>query len=161
MSIKRDKVSCNKLIEAGVLKFVLSASYFCFSISEITYASMMYSVKDANKCRNSTGGRVCIYLDNKIPCKRLEFCNQDGVETIWIQMRPYSLPRQITSIFLGVIYNSTRNKQPENIILQEHIQKNVDALLSKQPNALVLITENFNPNSTGFQAKHIAQVNHL
>ena len=48
-----------------------------------------------------------------------------------------------------------------NIILQEHIQKNIDALLPKQPNALVLITGDFNPNSTGFQAKHIAQVNHL
>ena len=104
---------------------------------------------------DSTGGGVCIYLDNKIPCKRLEFCDQDGVESIWIQMRPYSLPRQITSTVLGVIYHSTRNKQPENTILQEHIQKNLDALLSKQPNALVLITGDFNPNSTGFQAKHI------
>ena len=104
---------------------------------------------------------MCIYLDNKIPCKRLEFCDQDGVESIWIQMRQYSLPRKITSIVLGVIYHSTRNKQPDNIILQEHIQKNLDALLSKQPNALVPITGDFNPSSTGFQDKHIVQVNHL
>ena len=26
---------------------------------------------------DSTGGGVCTYLDNKIPCKRLEFCDQE------------------------------------------------------------------------------------
>jgi hypothetical protein len=37
---------------------------------------------------NTTGGRVCIYLNNTIPCKRLEQCNEDGVESVWISMRP-------------------------------------------------------------------------
>ena len=46
---------------------------------------------------------MCIYLDHKVPCKLLESCNQDEVESIWISMRPHSLPRQITSIVLGVI----------------------------------------------------------
>ena len=55
------------------------------------------------KDRITTGGGVCIYLDHKVPCKLLESCNQDEVESIWISMRPHSLSRQITSIVLGVI----------------------------------------------------------
>ena len=55
------------------------------------------------KDRITTGGGVCIYLDHKVPCKLQESCNQDEVESIWISMRPHSLPRQITSIVLGVI----------------------------------------------------------
>ena len=76
-------------------------------------------------------------------------------------MRPHSLPRQITSIVLGVIYHSTSNREPENVILRDHIQKNLDALLLKQPNALVVLTGDFNPTSTGFQAQYIAGVNPL
>ena len=55
------------------------------------------------KDRITTGGGVCIYLDHEVPCKLLESCNQDEVESTWISMRPHSLPRQITSIVLGVI----------------------------------------------------------
>ena len=76
-------------------------------------------------------------------------------------MRPHSLPRQITSIVLGVIYHSTSDREPENVILRDHIQKNLDALLLKQPNAFVVLTGDFNPTSTGFQAQYIAGVNPL
>ena len=41
------------------------------------------------------GGGVCIYLNSKIPCKRLEQCNENGVESLWISLRPCSLPRNI------------------------------------------------------------------
>jgi endonuclease/exonuclease/phosphatase family metal-dependent hydrolase len=37
----------------------------------------------------------------------------------------------------------------------------LDAILSEQPNALIIITGDFNPNSTGLQSKEIAQPNHL
>ena len=102
---------------------------------------------------------MCIYLE--IPCKLLQSCDQEEVESLWISMRPHSLPRQITSIVLGVIYHSTSDREPENVILRDHIQKNLDALLLKQPNALVVLTGDFNPTSTGSQAKYIAGVNPL
>ena len=107
------------------------------------------------------GGGVCIYLDQKIPCKLLESRDQEEVESLWISMRPHSLPRQITSIVLSVIFHCTSNREPENVILRDHIQKNLDALLLKQPNALVVLTGDFNPTSTGFQAQYIAGVNSL
>lgn len=65
-------------------------------------------------------------------------------------MRPHSLPRQITSIVLGVIYHSTSNREPENVILRNHIQRNLDALLLITPNAIVVLTDDFKPTSTGF-----------
>ena len=110
---------------------------------------------------DTLGGGVCIYLKSTIPCKYLEYCDQIGVESIWLSMRPHKLPRPITSIILAVVYHSTRNCQPENIILRDHIQKYLDLILSKQPNALVIITGDFNPTSTGFKCKDIAQVNNL
>ena len=110
---------------------------------------------------DTLGGGVCIYLKSTIPCKYLEYCDQIGVESIWLSMRPHKLPRPITSIILAVVYHSTRNCQPENIILRDQIQKNLDLILSKQPNALVIITGDFNPTSTGFKCKDIAQINHL
>ena len=109
----------------------------------------------------TSGGGVCVFLDHKIPCNLLKSCDQSEVESIWISMRPFSLPRGITSIILGVIYHSTSNKEPENIILQEHIHKNLDSFLSNQPNALVIITGDFNPNATGLKVKDITQLNHL
>ena len=66
---------------------------------------------------------------------------------------PHSLPRQLAAIVLGVIYHSTSNREPENAMLRDHIQKNLDALLLKQPNALVVLTGDFNPTSTEFRAQ--------
>ncbi len=37
----------------------------------------------------------------------------------------------------------------------------MDAIFSDQPNALIIITGDFNPNCTGLQSKEIAQPNHL
>ena len=113
------------------------------------------------KDRITTGGGVCINLDHKVPCKFLESCNQDEVKSICISMRPHSLPRQIKSIVLGVIYYSTSNREPENVILRQHIQRNLDMLLSDQPNALVIITGDFNHHTTGLKSKVISQANHL
>lgn len=110
---------------------------------------------------DTTGGGVCIYLDQKIPCKLLQTCDQNNIESLWLTIRPHSLPRSITSIILGVVYHSTRNRETENIILREHIQKNLDTLLSKQPNALAIITGDFNPNTTGLRQKDITQPNNL
>ena len=59
------------------------------------------------------------------------------------------------------MYHSTSNREPENVILQEHIQRNLDLVLSSQPNALVIITGDFNPTTTGLKAKDITPRSHL
>ena len=105
--------------------------------------------------------RRSVYLNSKIPCKRLEQCNENGVESLWISLRPCSLPRNISSIILSVIYHTTSSREPENVILQQHIQRNLDNILANQPNALVIITGDFNPSSTGLKLKDLTQTNHL
>ena len=55
------------------------------------------------------GGGVCIYLDQKIPCKLFQSCDQEEVESLWISMRPHSLPRQITSMVLSITRPATAN----------------------------------------------------
>lgn len=109
----------------------------------------------------TTGGGVCVYLDSTIPCRRLEQRDQEYVESIWISMTPHNLPRNISSIVLCVIYHSTSNHEPENVVLREHINRNLDVILSKQPNSLVIITGDFNPTSTGLKLKDLTQPNHL
>lgn len=108
---------------------------------------------------NQTGGGVCAYISNKIPCKRLTEYDQDGVESLWISRRPNSLPRSI--ILLGIVYHSTANREMENIELRDHIQVIVDNFLNKYPNALVIITGDFNPTSTGLDLNSIAKPNQL
>ena len=110
---------------------------------------------------DTSGGGVCVYLKSTKPSKYLDYCDQSGVESLWVATRPHKLPRQITSIVLAVIYHSTRNRHDENIVLKDHIQKNLDLILSKQPNALVIITGDINPTTTGLKCKDIAQVYHL
>ena len=110
---------------------------------------------------DTSGGGVCIYLKSTIPSNYLDYCDQSGVESLWVSARPHKLPRQITSIIFAVIYHSTRNRHDENIVLKDHLQKNLELILSKQPNDLVIITGDFNPITTGLKYKDIAQVNHL
>ena len=69
--------------------------------------------------------------------------------------------RKITSIVLGVICHSSGNREPENVILRQHIQRNLDMLLSDEPNALVIITGDFNHHTIRLKSKDISQANHL
>ena len=86
---------------------------------------------------------------------------QEEVESLWVQLRPHSLPRNISIIILGVVYHSTANGEAENATLRDHIQRNMDMYLSKHPNAMVILTGDFNPTSTGLYSDSIARPNHL
>jgi hypothetical protein len=46
-------------------------------------------------------------------------------------------------------------------MLKEYIQKNLDEIVSSRPNALIIITGDFNPKSTGLKVKYITQGNQL
>ena len=67
----------------------------------------------------------------------------------------------MTSIILSIIYHPPHSQRNENIILTHHILKNLDAIFSKQTNALVIITGDFNPNSTCLQPTERAMPNSL
>ena len=86
---------------------------------------------------------------------------QEDVESLWVKLRPHSLPRNISIIILGVVYHSTANVRAENASLCDHIQKNMDMYLSKHPEAMVILTGDLNPTSTGLCSASIARPNHL
>ena len=49
----------------------------------------------------------------------------------------------------------------ENSELYNHIQSDVDLFLCRHPDAIVMVTEDFNPSSTGFNEKHLKRVSGL
>ena len=60
-----------------------------------------------------------------------------------------------------MIYHTTSNREPENLKLKDHIQRNLENLLRKYPNALIVITGDFNPNSTGLKQTYLTSPNNL
>ena len=62
----------------------------------------------------TTGGGVCIYINSKIPCKRLTGYEDPDIESLWLSIRPFRLPRSISLILLAVIYHPTSCGAAEN-----------------------------------------------
>ena len=56
-------------------------------------------------------------------------------------------------MLLAVIYHTTSCNAAQNVELYNHIQQNVDLFLCNHPDVLVMITRDFNPESTGFSDK--------
>ena len=107
---------------------------------------------------SSSGGGVCIYVNSKFSCKRLRTYEDQGIESLWMSIRPPRLPRSISIILLAVIYHSTSCGAAENVELYNHIQSNVDTFLRNHPDALLLITGDFNPSSTGFDVRMVKRI---
>ena len=102
---------------------------------------------------SSIGGGVCIYVNAKLHCRRLSDFESPSIESLWLSIRPRYLPRSISVILLAVIYHSTSAGALENSELYDHIQSSVNSYLSHHPDALVMVTGDFNPVSTGFDEK--------
>ena len=140
--------------------YLISESWLSPQILDSAVAIPGYNLFRNDPTSAPVGG-VCIYLRQTIPCTRLFQCEQPDVESLMLSLRPHSLPRSISSIILCVVYYSTANGQPENVVLSNYIRLNLDSLLMKQPNALVVIAGDFNPTSTGLRPKDLTQSNNL
>lgn len=124
----------------------------CIADSSVSLPNRILFRSDRTSAR---GGGVCIYVSQSIPCRRINAFEQADVESLWVSVRPHRLPREVSVILVSVIYNSTSSNADYNTKLYQHIQINVDKFLRDHPEALVLITGDFNPNSTGFSEKQI------
>ena len=55
------------------------------------------AIPDYNPFRNDRSfthdGGVCIYLRETIPCTRLSQCEKPDMESLWLSLRPHSIPR--------------------------------------------------------------------
>ena len=104
---------------------------------------------------SSTGGGVCIFINNNIYCKRLASFENPSIESLWLLVRPKRLRRSISVILLAVIYYPASAGHTQNVDLYSHTSSNVDISMQSHPDALVLVTGDFNYRSTGFSAKFI------
>ena len=94
-------------------------------------------------------------LNSNIYCRRLTEFESPTIESLWLLVRPKKLPRTVSVILLAVVYHSTVSRQFENAELCSHIQCNVDSFLQLHPDALILVTGDFNFRSAGLDANHI------
>ena len=64
-----------------------------------------------------------MYVKSSIQCKILDILKPPDMitEAMWIQLRPTRLPRQITSILIGVIYHPPRATADDNNMLYDYI----------------------------------------
>ena len=58
-----------------------------------------------------------VIFKHTITCTQLEQCEEHDMESLWLNLRPHSQLRSISSIILCVAYHSTANGQPENEVL--------------------------------------------
>jgi hypothetical protein len=109
----------------------------------------------------ASGGGVCVYIRSSIKCRRIKEFENPLVESLWLSVRPRYLPRSISVTLLAVIYHATSSGALENSELYNHIQSNVDCFLCRHPDAVVIVTGDFNPTSTGFNDKHLKRISGL
>ena len=95
------------------------------------------------------------YVDSTFPCQRLIAHEDQDIESLWINMRPFKLPRCVSAILLGVIYHLTSCAADDNVALIDQIQKVSEALPLKHPDGLIVINGNFNPTTTGISERSI------
>ena len=110
---------------------------------------------------SSIGGGVCAYINSNIYCRRLTEFESPTIESLWLLVRPKKLSCTVSIILLAVVYHSTVSRQSENAELYSHIQCNVDSFLQLHPDALILVTGDFNFRSTGLDANHIKRITGL
>ena len=84
-----------------------------------------------------------------------------SIESLWLSLRPNRLPRSISVILLAVIYHPPSAGGSENNDLYEHIQYNVDIFLRDHPEALVIVTGDFNSPSTGIKERRFQRLSGL
>ena len=114
-----------------------------------------------NDCLSSIDRGVCAYINSNIYCRRLTEFESPTIESLWLLVRPKKLPRTVSVILLAVVYHSTVSRQFENAELYSHIQCNVDSFFQLHPDALILVTGDFNFRSTGLDANHIKRITGL
>jgi len=121
------------------------ANYNCVDVICVTKTWLSYDILDSSiamqnfcllrKDRTRQGGGIAAYVNCTIPCKRLlDLETLEGIsEVLWIQLRPFRLPRKVTSILLGIVYHPPQSTSDDNKILYDHVQCVVDSSRGRVP----------------------------
>ena len=140
---KIDELECVINLNSADVLYV-TETWLSEEISDSYVSLLNFSL--FRKDRTTRGGGIAMYVKSSIR-KILDIIKPPDMitEDMWIQLRPTRLPRQISSIPIGVTAH-------DNNMLYDYIQNTVDTYLVDHPDSLVCIVGDFNPNST-----HISQ----
>ena len=91
------------------------------------------------------GGGVCVFIKSCIPFVTLPNLDCPNHECLWIKLRPYRLPREISCILVCVVYHPPHADGNE---LYEYMIASLDKILSQFPRAGVIVMGDFNQFDT-------------
>ncbi|CAB3989052.1 Hypothetical predicted protein [Paramuricea clavata] len=91
------------------------------------------------------GGGVCVFVKSSIPFVTLPNLGCPNHECLWVKLRPYRLPREISCIIVCVLYNPPL---ADNNELYEYIIVSLDKILLQYPGAGVIVMGDFNQFDT-------------
>ena len=77
-----------------------------------------YSIVRNDRDDGRRGGRVCAFIKSNIPFFTLRNLCIPDVESLWLKLRPHQLPRELSWIFIGVIYHPPL---ADNNVLQHYL----------------------------------------
>ncbi|CAH1271205.1 Hypp4602 [Branchiostoma lanceolatum] len=67
-----------------------------------------------SKCRpNRRGGGVAVYVRNSLPSSLLDISVPDEIECLWVRVRPYRLPRNVSSLAICAVYSPPNSAHEE------------------------------------------------
>ena len=90
--------------------------------------------------KNRRAGSVACYLGTDLLYCRLNACEDDELEVIWIKVMP-KLPRTVSCILIACIYYT---QQTDYLKMREHTITSIDAVIRKHPDCGVIVTGDFN-----------------
>ncbi|XP_063966680.1 uncharacterized protein LOC135156863 [Lytechinus pictus] len=101
-----------------------------------------------SKCRTRRrGGGVSLIIKDELnPSPVIGIAVPDELEITWVQIRPRRLPREISSIYIAVVYSPPNSGTDEQLI--DHIVQSVDNLRSIHPSCGLIVLGDFNQLNT-------------
>ena len=93
------------------------------------------------KDRNRQGGGIACYVRSSIPCSVLTECDETGLESLWLILRPARMPRWLTHVVVGIIYHPP---DANNRRMIDHITNTIDHISRANPNCGIAAVGDFN-----------------
>lgn len=102
-----------------------------------------FSLHRRDRLSGRAGG-VCAYISHTIPSKRRLDLESPLYECMWIWLRPHRLPRRLSGIMIGVVYNPPDKLAQEQKDLVHYLVDSVDLVRNRYPECGVIILGDFN-----------------
>ncbi len=90
------------------------------------------------------GGGVCAFVSNSILYKGWPGLENPLYECLWLRLRPYRLPRKISSIVMGVLYSRPDKPAQEQRDLVNYLIESLDEARNQLPDCSIVLLGDFN-----------------